>query len=350
MYKRGGVWWTCIRYNGKKIQKSLGTGDRKLAKAIEAKIKTELTEGKFFDKPVGQNKTFTDMMEKFMKEHAPNVSTNMQTSYVSSLKHLNPYFGNKKLSEISQKKIVEYKVLRKGEGAKPATVNRELAMLSKAFSLAFKEWEWVSENPVSKVRKEKEDNEKDRWLTLDEEKRLLEASPQWLKDIIIFNLHTGFRIDELLSLEWPRVNLFNKTILIQKSKNGKPRTLPLNQIVIDILVEKSKVRNIKNDLVFASGAGTKIDSDNLRRALDRALQKAGIRDVTPHTFRHTFATRLAQRGVDIYKIAKLLGHKDIRMTLRYAHHCPDSLRDGIQILETDYNLTTVGEKREVSNA
>jgi len=107
---------------------------------------------------------------------------------------------------------------------------------------------------------------------------------------------------------------------------------------------------VKNDLVFTGGAGTKIDSDNLRRALDRALQKAGIRDVTPHTFRHTFATRLAQRGVDIYKIAKLLGHKDIRMTLRYAHHCPDSLRDGIQILETDYNLTTVWEKREVSNA
>ncbi len=102
--------------------------------------------------------------------------------------------------------------------------------------------------------------------------------------------------------------------------------------------------------MFTGGAGTKIDSDNLRRALDRALQKAGIRDVTPHTFRHTFATRLAQRGVDIYKIAKLLGYKDIRMTLRYAHHCPDSLRDGIQILETDYNLTTVWEKREVSNA
>jgi site-specific recombinase XerD len=59
---------------------------------------------------------------------------------------------------------------------------------------------------------------------------------------------------------------------------------------------------------------------------------------------------LAQRGVDIYKIAKLLGYKDIRMTLRYAHHCPDSLRDGVQILWTDYNLTTVEEKQVVSNS
>lgn len=85
--------------------------------------------------------------------------------------------------------------------------------------------------------------------------------------LYLLNLHTGFRIDELLSLEWSQVNLFNKTILIQKSKNGKPKTLPLNQIVIDILVEKSKVRNIRNDLVFTGSAGTKIDSDNLRYLL-----------------------------------------------------------------------------------
>ncbi|HHT9137233.1 MAG TPA: tyrosine-type recombinase/integrase [Candidatus Wunengus sp. YC60] len=350
MFKRGGVWWTCIRYKGKKIQKSLETTDKKLAQAIEAKVRTELIEGKYFEKHTGDSKTFRDMMEKFMKEHAPNVSTNMQTSYNSSLKHLNPYFGDKKLSEISQKKISEYKVLRKSEGAKPATINRELAMLSKAFNLAFKEWEWIKENPVSKVPKEKEDNEKDRWLTGEEEKKLLENSPQWLKDIIVFNLHTGLRIDELLSLEWQRVNLFSKTILIQKSKNGKPRTVPLNQDTIDILTPKSKVISIKNDLVFTSSAGTKIDSDNLRRSLGNALEKAGIKDVTPHTLRHTFATRLSQRGVDIYKIAKLLGHKDIRMTLRYAHHCPDSLRDGVRVLEADYNSTTVEEKREVSNA
>jgi site-specific recombinase XerD len=62
------------------------------------------------------------------------------------------------------------------------------------------------------------------------------------------------------------------------------------------------------------------------------------------------ATRLAQRGIDIYKISKLLGHQDIRMTQRYSHHCPDSLRDGVQILEADYNLTTVEGKRDVANS
>ena len=74
------------------------------------------------------------------------------------------------------------------------------------------------------------------------------------------------------------------------------------------------------------------------------LEKVGVENLWLHDLRHTFATRLAQADVDLYKISKLLGHKDIKMTQRYSHHCPDSLRDGVEILETDYNLTTMGEK------
>ncbi len=92
LFKRSGVWWTCLRHNGRKIQKSLETSDRKLAKDIEAKIRTEIVEGSYFEKLIGRNKTFRDMMDKFMKEHAPTVSNNMQTSYKTSLNHLIPFF------------------------------------------------------------------------------------------------------------------------------------------------------------------------------------------------------------------------------------------------------------------
>lgn len=68
MYKRGGVWWTCIRYNGRRVQKSLETGDVKLARSIEAKIRSEIAEGKYFNKPAGETKTFGDMMERFMRD------------------------------------------------------------------------------------------------------------------------------------------------------------------------------------------------------------------------------------------------------------------------------------------
>jgi len=72
------------------------------------------------------------------------------------------------------------------------------------------------------------------------------------------------------------------------------------------------------------------------------MRKVGIKDFRWHDLRHTFATRLAQAGVDLYKVSKLLGHKDIKMTQRYSHHCPDSLRDGVEILEFDYNRAKEG--------
>ena len=345
MFKRsGGIWWVCIRDRGRKIQKSLQTVDRALAKKIEAKIRTEIIEGSYFDKLIGSKKTFKDMAERFMKEYAPKVSSSMQTSYTTSLNHFNPFFGETNLLSITPKVISSYKVLRKEEGAKQGTINRELAMLSKAFSLAVKEWEWLKENPVSKVQREKEDNQRDRWLKKDEEGRLLGKSPEWLREIISFALNTGLRQDELLSLEWSRVSLFRKTILIQKTKNGKPKTLPLNKIALDVLNQRSNVKSIRNDLVFFSRNGKKIYSNNLRQSFYTVLRKVGIEDFRFHDLRHSFATRLAQAGVDIYKISKLLGHQDIKMTQRYAHHCPDSLRDGVGILEVDYNMTTIAEK------
>ena len=93
----------------------------------------------------------------------------------------------------------------------------------------------------------------------------------------------------------------------------------------------------------------KIDRHNLRRALYIALDKTGNQNFHFHDLRHTFATRLAQRGVDIYKISKLLGHQDIRMTQRYSHHSPESLRDGIQVLEFGHNLVTVEKNQIVTN-
>jgi integrase len=350
MFERDGVWWTCIRHDGRKIQRSLripvGRKDhKKIALAMEAKIRVQLIEESYFDKPVGCNKTFKDMMDKFMKEHAPKRSISMQRSYSASLKHLIPFFGDSTLLSISRKKISRYKVLRSDQGAKPATINRELAMFSKAFNLAVDEWEWLKNKPFPKISKEEENNERDRWLTEDEERILLENCPKWLNEIIVFALNTGLRQDELLSLEWSRVSIVRKTILIEKTKSGKPRTIPLNEIVLNVLRKKAeeKVIGIKG-IVFGTSCGTKVLASNLRRAFYNALEKAGIEDFKFHDLRHTFATRLAQRGVDLYKIAKLLGHEDIRMTQRYAHHCPESLRDGVKILEADYVLTTLGEK------
>jgi|TARA_B100001964_G_C14190098_1_gene580632 integrase len=354
MFKRNDVWWTCFRYKEIKIQKSLKKADEELAKELEQELKkamrllidadavkkkhiVEVKNKHEDEKPVGHDKTFKDMMDEFMKEHAPTVSISMQRSYASSLKHLSPFFKNKRLLSISRSCISGYKKLRRGQGAKPATINRELAMFSKAFNLAVEEWEWIkdSDKPFSKISYLEEKNERYRWLAEDEEVELLESCPGWLREIIVFALNTGLRQDELLSLEWSRVDLARKTAFIQKTKNGKPKTIPLNQIVIDVLEQKlnGKVRHLKNGFVFLSNHGTKIDRHNLRRAFDKAKEKVGIKDFRFHDLRHTFATRLSQSGIDQYRISKLLGHEDARMTQRYSHHCAESLRSGVEILE-----------------
>ncbi|MBT7349645.1 site-specific integrase [candidate division WWE3 bacterium] len=356
MFPRSGVWYTCIRYKGRKVQRSLGVkvgkkADEMLALNIESKIRTEIVEGSYFEKLVGRNKTFKDMMDKFMVEHAPRVSSSSQRGYGIKLRnHLIPFFGeDAKLLSISPKLISQYKVSRNNKGAKPATINRELAMLSKAFSLAVREWEWVRDNPVSKVSKEKENNQRDRWLTMGEERMLLDNCPEWLREIMLFALHTGLRQEELLSLKWPRVNEILKTILITDTKNGNPITLPLNKIALGVIESRARVRSIDNDFVFRNRNGKKVNCHNLRTSFYIVLRKVGIKDFRWHDLRHTFATRLAQAGVDLYKISKLLNHKDIKMTQRYSHHCPDSLRDGVEMLEVGYNLTTV-EKKSLENA
>lgn len=234
-----------------------------------------------------------------------------------------------------------YKAKRYAAGVKPATINRELATMKNAFNLAIKEWEWCRENPVSRVSMEKENNERDRWFTYEEEKRLLEASPLWLQEIIIFALNTGMRMGEILSLTWEGVDLFRKTATVFHSKNGERRTIPINQTVFELLKAKSKVRSIKTNLVFHDQAHTSMDAHNLRRAFRGAVKKVKIVDFHFHDLRHTFATRLIQSGVDIYKVQRLLGHKSPIMTQRYAHHYPESLRDGVDLLDREKKSITI---------
>lgn len=233
-----------------------------------------IDEGSYFDKPVGNNKTFRNLMERFMNEHAPKVGINTRKGYATYLKHLSSFFGDTNLMSISPKAISRYKVLRMDKGLRPATINRELSMLSTAFNLAINEWEWIKDNPVSRVTKEKENNQRDKWLTMDEERRLLENAPEWLSEIIIFALNTGLRQDELLSLEWCRVNHLRKTILIQKTKNGSPKTVPLNKTALAILEGRSVVKSVKNDLVFFNSNGKKVINFNLIRAFKRTAKNA----------------------------------------------------------------------------
>lgn len=321
-------------YKGRQIRKSTETSDKKLAERIYHKVLGEIAEGKWFERLPGEEKTFREMIAKYLKEHSARNKTPKSHDRDKELaNHLLKFFGDSILTEISPQSIYEYKVKRRDEGPSPRTINYELALMSHAFNLAIKEWEWLKENPVSKVSREKVNNLRERWLTFEEENRLLDASPKWLQELIIFSLETGLRQGELLNLQWPQVDLFRKTITILEQKNKGKDTLPLNERAFEVLKARGKVRHIKTHLVFFNKKGNKIGVGNLLRAFYSVVKKAGIQHFRWHDLRHTFATRLAQAGVDLYKIQKLGRWKQISMISRYAHHCPESLREGVEILD-----------------
>ena len=212
---------------------------------------------------------------------------------------------------------------------KPATINRELATLKKAFNLARREWEWCTDNPVCRVSMEKENNARDRWLTVDEEQRLLAAAPPWLRELMVFAIYTGMRMGEILALTWAGVDLFRRTVTVFRSKNGERRTIPVNTTVLDLVKRKYAARPKTTDLVFHSESCTALDGSNIRRALTTALDSAKIHNLHFHDLRHTFATRMVQAGIDLYKVQRLPGTKlsmPPQWTQRYAHHYPESLR------------------------
>ena len=202
------------------------------------------------------------------------------------------------------------------------------------YTMAIREWEWCRDNPVKRVSMEKESPPRDRWLTSEEECRLLAVCPERLRVIVIFALNTGMRQGEILSLRWKDVNLLKGTLIIEVTKNGDRRAMPLNGTVWELLKEKNRVRYLASDHVFTSTTGTKIDGGHLRRDFMKVLRDAGIEGFRFHDLRHTFATRLVHQGIDLYKVQRLLGHRDIKTTQRYAHHYPESLRESVEILDT----------------
>jgi integrase len=334
IFKRGPVWWMRFSYQGKQIRESTGTDDRKLAQRIFDKTKGEIAKGTWFEHLPGEDYTFAELMDKYLKEYsAVNKAKSSPIRDIRLNNHLQKHFGKFYLPEITPKMISEYKIKRRNEGASARTLNYELTVMSHAFNLATKEWEIIKDNPVQKVAKEKVRNQVERWLTDEEEKRLMSASPDWLRPIITFAIYTGFREGEILGLKWSQVDFSRREITISEQKNGQLDTLPLNKKVINVLREIWNNRQKDAEYVFPSQHNTRISHRNLFRAFQIAKEKAKIEKFRFHDLRHTFATRLVQSGVDIYAVQKLGRWKTLSMVTRYGHFNTESLRSSIEVMD-----------------
>lgn len=191
---------------------------------------------------------------------------------------------------------------------------RDLSTLRAIMNKAFREGLLAQVPPFPRIKK---DSGRCRWLTVEEEKRLLMTSKPYQRALIVFAVDTGGRRSELLKLDWQNVDLARGFITYMKTKNGDDRTIRLTGRAIRVLTD---LEPKETGPVFTyRGQAIKC----VKTTFDKARTQAGLEDFRFHDLRHTFASRLAQQGVPLYEIMHLTGHKSFQMVQRYAHLAPD---------------------------
>lgn len=204
----------------------------------------------------------------------------------------------------------------------PATVNRLMAALSHAFTIAVKEWGWLNDSPMRRVSKLKEPRGRVRFLSDDERARLLQAcresSNPYLYPAVVLSLSTGARRMEIMNLRWTDINIQRGSIVLNETKNDERRALPLQGHALALIKALGNVRRLDTDLLFPSHTNPDKPVD-LRAPWEHAMQKAEINDFRWHDLRHSAASYLAMNGATLAEIAEILGHKTLAMVKRYSH-------------------------------
>lgn len=262
--------------------------------------------------------------------------------------------------------IMTWRAKRLDEGKTASTVNRDLAALRSVFSHAVR-LDILTENPLKSIRQLKVDTtSKIRYLSKDEEQRLMaaldaredemkagrERGNAWreehryetlpdlsdgvfadhLKPMVLLSLHTGLRRGELFSIEWSDID-FERSVLTVRgeiSRNNKTRYIPLNATAFSVLRDWQTQTSSEGRVFKSPKTGGRFD--NVNAAWRNVLEAAEIRDFRWHDMRHDFASQLVMAGVDLNTVRELLGHGDIKMTLRYAHLAPEHKASAVEKL------------------
>lgn len=295
------------------------------AKATE----TDMKRRRYFPQHEAERRTLAELVERQLetvKIERPDDYDRQRVLLSWWKDKLGPYT----LDAITPELITRHRdMLQREEGFSNGTVNRYLTMLSKTFNNAVREWHWLHDNPVARVSKKPEPRGVVRFLSDEERARLLEAckksdyKPLYL--MVLFALTTGMRRGELLGLRWQDIDLARRDkdgnsspiAVLQDTKNGDRRSVPIVSEVVELLSEHGKVRKLGNDRIFVADGSSEVWLFD--RAWYKALKDAKVKDFRWHDLRHSCASYLAMSGATTAEIAAVLGHRTLQMVKRYAH-------------------------------
>lgn len=263
--------------------------------------------------------------------------------------HLVPYFGNQVLTAIKTTDVEKYKKQRLDSGAKPATINRELAAFSHLANKAV-EWEWIPYKPF-KVKLLPENNSRQIYLTKEECQKLLQAAKQdnnpQIYLFILIGLQTGMRRSEILTMQIENIHPEQNLIYIPKAKAGA-RQQPMHMDLASVL--KAHLLTLpKNQVWLFPSIGNMPSKTGYTTSMEepfrRVVQAAGLdpKKVTIHTLRHTATSHLVQAGVDIPTVQAITGHKTPSMVYRYAHQNGNHVKNALEKLQSAYAFSGQSE-------
>lgn len=321
-----------ISYRVKIRIKGHPTETATFARLTDAKDWAKITEGaikdrRYFKNTESKKRTMAELIDRYITDvlpAKPKSEDKQKSQLLWWKKELGDYF----LIDITPALIAEKRDALAKEKTRfnrkysPATVNRYLAALSHALTIATNDWGWMEDSPMRKVSKPKEPRGRVRFLSDDERKALLtacrESGSDYLYPVVVLAIATGMRQGEILDLTWADVNLDKQYLILHETKNGERRRVPLTGLAHAEINKLSKVRQIDTNLLFPH-ATLKDRPFDLRTPWEAALTKAEIKDFRFHDLRHSTASYLAMNGASLAEIAEVLGHKTLQMVKRYAH-------------------------------
>lgn len=332
VYKRGKTWWYRYQWDGQEVRRSCRTGSK--ADAQEA-LSNALREQRRVDRGGKPRHTFDEAVARFLDEYTPNLRPSSTQRYMSSIEVLKEAFSGRYLDEINATKINAFLASRKVEDA---TKRRDLACLSSIFKRAIG-WEMIDRNPVVAFDKKGLGDSKKRlvFLTEGEFAKIYAGLPGWARPVAAIAVNTGMRAGEVLALRW--ADVAGGEITIRDSKIGEPRRLPMSAEVSAQFPAQSGTASAR---IFPYRV------DALSRAFRKAADDGGFKAARFHDLRHTFASRAVQRGFDLYRVGKALGHKSPQTTQRYAHFRTEDMKGLMDAVGTNVGTAPTHSKAKTS--
>ncbi|WP_286164419.1 site-specific integrase [Azoarcus sp. DN11] len=280
----------------------------------------EVDKGVYQSRTAAEQTSLGDILQRYAEEVTPSKKgAKEETIRLAALRKMR--IGKFALANLTPAVVASFRDERL-KAVSAGTVIRDLAVLSSILNHARREWGFPVANVVESIRKPRQPQGRERLLSDEEERALLDAvapigrrSP-WVQPIIVFALETAMRRGELLALRWEHVNLDKRTALLPDTKNGSRRVVPLSSRAVDTL--RGMPRSI-------DGRVFPISAPALHLRFKLACKRAGITGLHFHDLRHTATTRLADKLTNLAELSAVTGHKSLQMLKRYYHPSAEAL-------------------------